>query len=83
MASSTNIYYQRNVFNIENMNCLFEQIYIRMVSEGSCDTEHWSNDAENSALYDKNKLHFKIYKDRKLFFYIVIIFQNNTVSLYF
>ncbi len=22
--------------------------YIRMISEGSCDTEDWSNDAENS-----------------------------------
>ncbi len=24
--------------------------YIRMISEGSCDTEDWINDAENSAL---------------------------------
>ncbi len=24
--------------------------HIRMMSEGSCDTEDWSNDAENSAL---------------------------------
>ncbi len=24
--------------------------HIRMISEGSCDTENWSNDAENSAL---------------------------------
>ena len=24
--------------------------YIRMISEGSCDTVDWSNDAENSAL---------------------------------
>ncbi len=24
--------------------------HIRMISEGSCDTEAWSNDAENSAL---------------------------------
>jgi len=23
---------------------------MRMISEGSCDTEDWSNDAENSAL---------------------------------
>ncbi len=29
--------------------------HIRMISEGSCDTEDWTNDAENSAL------HFKIY----------------------
>ncbi len=25
-----------------------------MISEGSCDTEDWSNDAENSALHHKN-----------------------------
>ncbi len=24
--------------------------HIRMISEGSCETEDWSNDAENSAL---------------------------------
>jgi len=30
-----------------------------MISEGSCDTEDWSNDAENSD--HRNKLHFKIY----------------------
>ncbi len=34
---------------------------IRMISEGSCDTEDWSNDAENTAAHHKNKLHFKIY----------------------
>ncbi len=26
-----------------------------MISEGSCDTEDWSNDAENSALHHRNK----------------------------
>ncbi len=31
-----------------------------MISEGSCDTEDWSNDAENSALHQRNKLHIKI-----------------------
>jgi len=30
-----------------------------MISEGSCDTEDWSNDAENSALHHWNKLHLK------------------------
>ncbi len=30
-----------------------------MISEGSRDTEDWSNDAENSALHHKNKLHIK------------------------
>ncbi len=33
--------------------------HIRMISEGSCDTEAWSNDAENVALIIGNKLHFK------------------------
>jgi len=33
---------------------------IRMISEASCDTEDWSNDAENSALHHRNKLHLKI-----------------------
>ncbi len=27
--------------------------YIRIISEGSCDTEDWSNYAENSALHQK------------------------------
>ncbi len=35
--------------------------HIIMISEGSCDTEDWSNDAENSALLHRNKLYFKIY----------------------
>ncbi len=28
---------------------------IRMLSEGSCDTEDWSNNAENSALLSQEK----------------------------
>ncbi len=32
-----------------------------MISEGSCDTEDWSNDDENSALLYINKLYFKVY----------------------
>ncbi len=31
--------------------------HIRMISEGSYDTEDWSNDAENSALRHRNKSH--------------------------
>ncbi len=27
-----------------------------MISEGSCDTEDWSNDAENSALTQQEKI---------------------------
>ncbi len=29
--------------------------HIRTISEGSCDTEDWSNDAENSALHHRIK----------------------------
>ncbi len=29
-----------------------------MISEGSCDTEDWSNDAENSAMHHVNKFIF-------------------------
>jgi len=29
---------------------MFLEDHIRVISEGSCDTEDWSNDAENSAL---------------------------------
>jgi len=38
-----------------------------MISEGSCDTEDWSNDAENSSDH-RNRLHLKKilkYKTRK------------------
>ncbi len=45
----------------------------RKISEGSCDTEDWSNDAENSALRHSNKLHFKTYSNRKELFSIAIL----------
>ncbi len=45
-----------------------------MISEGSCDSENWSNDAGHSVLNHRNKLHFKIYSHRKKLFWIVIIF---------
>ncbi len=34
---------------IRNVSLAANQ-HIRMISEGSCDTEDWSNDAENSDL---------------------------------
>ncbi len=39
-----------NVFNIDDNIYWAHNRYIRMISDGSCDTENWSNDAENSAL---------------------------------
>ncbi len=54
------------LFNIDNNKCFVpkcwaENQHIRMISEGSGDTEAWSNDAENVALHHMNKLQFKIY----------------------
>ncbi len=46
---------------------LEQQIMIIMISEGSCDTEDWSNDAENSADH-RNILHFTIYSNIKQLF---------------
>ncbi len=40
----------RTVFNIDNNVCWAANQHSRMISEGSCDTEDWSNDAGNSAL---------------------------------
>ncbi len=73
MCSST------TVFNIDNKKSASANQHIRIISEGSCDTEDWRNDAENSALHHRNKLHFQIYYNRKQLFQIVIIFYNITV----
>jgi len=62
-------------FTIDNNKCK----HIRVISEGSCDTEDWSNDAENTALitginYILTYIHIEISH-----FEIVIIFLNLTV----
>ncbi len=44
-----------------------------MISEGSCDTEDWSNDTENSALHHKNKSNLKIYCNKKTFQNITVL----------
>ncbi len=46
-------------------------------------SEDWSNDAENSALHHRNKLHVKIYYNRKQLFEIIIIFDILTVFTVF
>ncbi len=48
---------QHNV--ILTSHCCVYIISIRMTSEGSCDTEDYINDAENSTLHHRNKLHLK------------------------
>ncbi len=58
--------------------------YIKMISEGSCDTEDWHNDAENSALHHINKLYFNI-QIKNINVIFLIIFHYNTVfySVYY
>jgi len=58
----TKIFKQYNCFNIDNYKKCFLKANqsIRMISKGSCNTEGWSNDAENSALLHRNKLDFKM-----------------------
>ncbi len=46
-----------------------------MISEGSCDTEDWSNDDENSDLNRRIKVHLKIYST-------VILICNNISQYY-
>ncbi len=46
-----------------------------MISEGSCDTEDWSNDTENSALHNKNELRFKYIQIKKCYFKLYIFSQ--------
>ncbi len=59
MLSSTTL------FNIDNNHkyFFFQQMKI-MISEGSCDTEYWINDADNSALIPG------------IFFFLYIIIEN-------
>jgi len=37
---------------VRHVSCSLNQ-HIRLISEGSCDTEDWSNDAENSVWSQK------------------------------
>jgi len=39
-----------------------------VISEGSCDTEEWGNDAVYSALHHRIKFYFKIYCNGKHLF---------------
>jgi len=51
-----------------------------VISEGSYDTEDWSNDAENSALI--TGINYKICSHRKQL-YAIVIFHNITVLFFF
>ncbi len=53
--------------------------HIRLISEESCDTDDWSNDAENSAWHHRNKCKFKIYYLENNYFKL----QNYSIILLF
>ncbi len=66
MTAKTFIMLQSFLFHINTVLYIYIYIYIYIkISEGSNDTEDWSNDAENSALHYMNKFYFKIYSIRK------------------
>jgi len=54
-----------------------------MISEGSCDTEDWSNDAENSALISGINYILTYIHIEKSSLKMVIIFHNITVFTVF
>ncbi len=49
-----------NIYNNNNVSWAANQ-HVIMISERSRDTEAWSNDAENSALHNRNILYIEIY----------------------
>ncbi len=50
-----------------------------MISEGSCDTEDWSNDAENSALITEINYILRYIQIKNSYLNFFIIFHNITV----
>jgi len=52
---------------------MFVDPHIRVIYEGSCDTEDWSND-DKFSFDHRNKLHFTIYSHRKQMIYTGVIF---------
>jgi len=52
-----------------------------MISEGSCDTDDWSNDAENSALTleitDILLCYYKLYKYFTMLLFLLYLYQIN------
>ncbi len=77
-------YYFKQIVSTKNIKQLFSKlmiiIIIKAFSAGSCGTKDWSNDAENSALHHRNKLHFvkyiqiqNSYFNLKLYFTILFL----------
>ncbi len=64
------ISFHKNIFNIDNNHeyLLSSKSAYYYDFWRSCDTEDWSNDAENTAAHHRNKLQFNRYSQRKLLF---------------
>ncbi len=54
--------FQKTISSSTTVSTLKINQHIIIISDGSCDTEDWSNDAENSALHQINKLYLKYIK---------------------
>ncbi len=67
-----------------NQKCLFssESVYYNDFWR-SCGTEDWSNDAENTALHHRNKLHFTIYYNRNSYFKLQKYFTILNINKWF
>ncbi len=65
----------KTVFNNKNNRNCFLRWFLK---DHVCNTEDWSNDAENSALNHSNKLHFKIYSIRNKF---TKYFHNSIITV--
>ncbi len=72
---------QKSIKTLIIIHVCWSNQHIRMISEGSCDTEDWNNDVENSAAHHRNYWHFKIYSNRKRFTILLSLlyfYQINT-----
>ncbi len=78
MKKSPKILISTTVSNID-----YKSLHIRIISEGLCDTEDWSNDDENSDLLQRNKFNFKVYEKINLLFYIAIFHKMTIVFCIF
>ncbi len=57
--------------------------HIGMISEGSCDSEDWSNDAINVASHYRNKLHITISNRKQLFkINVLVYFFNKYIQIH-
>ncbi len=55
-SSKKNVSGSKKILSSTTVSTLIINQHIRMISEGSCDTEDWSNDAENSLLRHRNNI---------------------------